>query len=62
MTNTEEFAEYVGFTESEVKALCEQYEMDFDEMCRWYDGYDLRNAGHIYNPKSVVDSMLTGEY
>ena len=62
MTNTEEFAEYVGFTEPEVKALCGQYDMDFEEMRRWYDGYDLKNAGHIYNPKSVVDSMLTGEY
>ncbi|MBQ7929915.1 MAG: AAA family ATPase, partial [Clostridia bacterium] len=31
MTDPRELAEYFGFTEDEVKALCEEYEMDFDE-------------------------------
>ena len=30
--------------------------MNFDEMKKWYDGYVL-NDYHIYNPKSVVDSL-----
>ena len=30
---------YVGFTEQEVKKLCEQYGMDMEEVKNWYDGY-----------------------
>ncbi len=32
-------AEYVGFTESEVKSLCDRYHMDMEEIREWYDGY-----------------------
>ena len=30
---------------------------NFDEAKRWYDGYLLEDGIHIYNPKSVVDSI-----
>ncbi len=50
-------AEYVGFTEEEVKALCQKYQMDFEAMRHWYDGYTLNENLHIYNPKSVVDAI-----
>ena len=33
------FAPYIGFTEDEVIALCEQYTMDFEKVKHWYDGY-----------------------
>ena len=36
--------------------------MDFSEAKRWYDGYQFRRISHIYNPKSVVDAMLDGEF
>lgn len=62
MTSPGPFAEYTGFTETEVKALCTRYDMDFSEAARWYDGYAFRNAAHIYNPNSVVKAMLKGEY
>ena len=39
MTNPDIFEEYVGFTEPEVMELCEQYQMDLEEMMNWYDGY-----------------------
>ena len=53
-----EIAEYVGFTEDEVKGLCEEYGMDFNECRSWYDGY--RQHGYeIYNPQSVVKAMST---
>lgn len=42
MTDQKMFEEYTGFTEIEVKALCRQYDMDFDETNSWYDGYRLR--------------------
>ncbi|MCC8138084.1 MAG: ATP-binding protein [Clostridiales bacterium] len=56
MTNAGDYAEFTGFTENEVEALCKQYHMSFDETKRWYDGYNLRGVS-IYNPRSVVMSM-----
>ncbi len=58
MTDQRVLEEYTGFTEIEVKALCERYDMDFTEMGSWYDGYMFRKFHHIYNPKSVVEAML----
>lgn len=57
MTNPKYLAAYVGFTEEEVRDLCQKYNMDFEETRRWYDGYKFRKAEHIYSPKSVVDAM-----
>ena len=62
MTNPRVLAEYVGFTEEEVRELCERYHMDFTETARWYDGYSFRRVSHIYSPKSVVDAMLNEEF
>ncbi len=62
MTNPRILADYVGFTEEEVRGLCERYGMDFDEAARWYDGYTFKRNAHIYSPKSVVDAMLNEEY
>ena len=56
MTNPDVLAPYVGFTEEEVKGLCEEFGKSFDEVKMWYDGYFGGNL-HIYNPKSVVDGM-----
>ena len=56
-----ELAEYVGFTESEVKSLCAEYGMDFKECRSWYDGYRQRGY-EIYNPQSVVKAMTTKKY
>lgn len=55
-------AEYVGFTESEVSALCQKYSMNFEDLKKWYDGYHLKNVGDIYNPRSVVETMIEGEF
>lgn len=52
--NPGKFAEFTGFTESEVRRLCEKYEMNFDEVRDWYDGYDFPELGAIYNPYSVM--------
>ena len=45
---------FVGFTEDEVKTLCEKYRMDFEQVKKWYDGYCLGEC-HIYNPIAVVN-------
>ncbi len=57
MTDQSMLEEYTGFTESEVKALCAQFGMDFAETSSWYDGYTFTEFQHIYNPKSVVEAM-----
>ena len=62
MTEPRRLAKFIGFTEEEVKALCEKYNMDFEETKRWYDGYCFPREKHIYSPKSVVDAMLDGEF
>lgn len=58
MTEPKHLAEYVGFTENEVRKLCSIYQMDFEETRQWYDGYLLDGSIHIYNPKSIVDAMF----
>ena len=53
------FAPYIGFTEEEVRKLCDQYGRDFQEVKRWYDGY-LLGAYQVYNPKAVISVMTRG--
>lgn len=52
---------YIGFTEEEVSELCQKYHMDFQTMKKWYDGYHVGDI-HIYNPKSVMESILRNKY
>lgn len=51
------FAEFTGFTEAEVKTLCDRYGMDFEDARKWYDGYDFPGVGAIYNPYSIMMAM-----
>jgi len=69
MANPCDLAEFFGFTEDEVKVLCDEYGMRFDEAQAWYDGYDLvTHSKHssarysMYSPKSVVEAMLSHKY
>lgn len=57
MVMPEPLEEYVGFTEKEVQALCEAYGLEYKEAKYWYDGYVFGGKTHVYNPKSVVDSI-----
>ena len=60
--NPSKFARYTGFTEDEVKKLCEQHHMDFDACKNWYDGYSFANEESIYNPYSVMMAMEMGSF
>lgn len=62
MTNAGPLASFVGFTEQEVKNLCDKYRMDFEECKIWYDGYRFTEVGSVYNPRSVVQSMKFQKY
>ena len=69
MTDLGNLAEFFGFTEDEVKELCDKYAMNFEEIKAWYDGYDLVSHSRfgdisysIYSPKSVVEAMLRHKF
>lgn len=65
LTNFEEYtmvapdmlAPYVGFTEEEVLALCEENKVSFDNMKQWYDGYCFSDVPSVYNPNSVMSAI-----
>ena len=61
MLDAKVFAPYIGFTENEVRKLCVEYNKDFSEVKRWYDGY-LLSGTQIYNPKAVVSVMTWGDF
>lgn len=58
MLESNELTPYFGFTEKEVKELCEKYGMDFASVKEWYNGY-LIDGLHMYNPNSVYRAMVT---
>ena len=62
MISPRQMAEYVGFTETEVKAICKGHAMPFKEMQRWYDGYYFEKIGHIYSPNSVIEAIDSREF
>ena len=58
---SKDFDERYGFTESEVKEICEYYghPEKFVEAKEWYDGYRFGNA-EIYNPWSIFSYVHDG--
>ena len=54
--------QYIGFTEQEVRELCEQYDMDYNEMKYWYDGYSFRRLRSVYSPNSVMEAIKRDEF
>lgn len=61
MLSAGNLAPYIGFTEDEVRNLSEEYQQDFHEVKRWYDGYLLKDC-QVYNPRAVVSVMLKVEF
>ena len=57
-----EFAEYIGFTEEEVRVLCEEKHKSFDRMKKWYDGYTVGDNRSVYNPYSVMKAIGNGKF
>ena len=56
MLDSYPITEFYGFTEEEVRELCEKYNMDFESTKVWYNGY-LIDGMHMYNPNSVSMAM-----
>ena len=61
MLKSKPITEYYGFTEEEVRDLCTEYDMDFESAKAWYNGY-LIDGKHMYNPNSVVQSMMDRDF
>ncbi|MBR0396866.1 MAG: AAA family ATPase [Eubacterium sp.] len=56
------YAPFVGFSEEEVRLICEQYGVGFSEMKSWYDGYGFTEAPSVYNPNSVMEAARNKEF
>ena len=52
-----DFSSFIGFTEDEVRKLCKNFDMSFDEAKHWYDGYAFSDVQSIYNPYSIMKAM-----
>lgn len=62
MIKPSEFGGYVGFTQEEVRTICENKNADFELMKLWYDGYSFKCAGSVYNPNSVMKAAKYGDF
>ncbi len=61
MVKAKDFAPYIGFTEEETRSLCEKYQVDFQKVKEWYNGYNL-NGTAMYNPLSVVEAVANHDF
>ena len=52
---SDNYGEYFGFTEDEVKKICDDYDMPqkYSEIKEWYNGYIFGNK-NVYNPWSSI--------
>ena len=53
-----QLASYTGFSEDEVKELCKEYNMKYEDLSRWYDGYVV--STNI--PVEMREKYRQGEY
>jgi hypothetical protein len=61
MANPAGAAEFVGFTDSEVRVLCAGFGVSYEMMREWYDGYVYKDL-HVYSPLSVVDAIALDSF
>ena len=54
-------APFIGFSEEEVRSLCEQHNISFINAKRWYDGYTLGDL-HLYNPRAIVQLVSRKQF
>ena len=50
-------APFYGFTKDEVRILAEKHVMNFDELEKWYDGYEIGRESSMFNPNSVMQAI-----
>ena len=57
MVTPKKMAGFFGFTKSEMRVLADKYDMDIDDLEKWYDGYQIGNESSIFNPNSVMSAI-----
>ena len=57
-----ETAKYYGFTEPEVEKICKDHGMNLELMKHAYDGYIIGEEKSMFNPNSVMMSILYRTY
>ena len=60
MVKPARMAGYFGFTKDEVRLLANKYDMDSDDLEKWYDGYQIGDQLSIFNPNSVMQALYSG--
>ena len=49
MVEPQRMAHFFGFTKDEVRLLAEKHHADFDELEKWYNGYQIGEEPSIFN-------------
>ena len=57
MVEPMDMAHFFGFTKVEVQSLAQKHDLDFDELEKWYDGYQIGDDLSIFNPNSVMMAL-----
>ena len=57
MVEPRKMATFFGFTKEEVQGLAAKHGMDFDELEKWYDGYQIGPQPSMFNPNSVMQAI-----
>ena len=60
MVEPRNMSQFFGFTKEEVQALAVAHQMDFDELEKWYDGYQIGPQPSMFNPNSVMQAVDIG--
>ena len=60
MVDPGNMASFFGFTKKEVGVLAEEHHADFDELEKWYDGYQIGDEPSMFNPNSVMEAITRG--
>jgi hypothetical protein len=60
MVEPRRMACHFGFTKDEVKQLAEKNGMSFEELTKWYDGYQIGDEKSMFNPNSVMQAFDAG--
>ena len=59
MVSPRNMAGFFGFTAGEVRTLADKFAMDYSELEKWYDGYQIGSLTSIFNPNSVMQALYS---
>lgn len=59
MVTPRNLASYYGFTKDEVRVLAQRFGMEFSELEKWYDGYQIGSEMSMFNPNSVMQALYS---